>query len=55
MKKKISGELQIKMNAEEKTKMWSTPEFKKCIEEKKIWCTPNYASGVDILPSQCWQ
>ena len=26
-KKKISGVLQIKMNAEEKKKIWSTPDF----------------------------
>ena len=48
---KISGVLQIKMNAEDKKNIWSTPDFKKCIEEKNIWCTPDHASGVDILPS----
>ena len=49
---KISGVLLIKMNAEYKKNIWSTPDFKKCIEEKNIWCTPDHASGVNILPSR---
>ena len=47
--KKISGVLQKQMNAVERKNIWSTQDIEKYNWKKNIWCTPDHASGVDIL------